>query len=104
MSPVCRAFSVAFASNWNIMIEEERGEVERKGMAFLHLCCETASYQMSLGRDFVLEHPQSASSWDPESVKVAASSSEVDSSVLDQRRCGLSVAPGTLLKKPTPLL
>eukprot|EP00959_Pyramimonas_sp_CCMP1952_P413284 8660204-Pyramimonas_sp.AAC.1 len=60
MSPVCRAFSVAFASNWSRVDEGERSEVERKGIAFLHLCCEIALYQISLGRDFILEHPQSA--------------------------------------------
>eukprot|EP00959_Pyramimonas_sp_CCMP1952_P449239 9406417-Pyramimonas_sp.AAC.1 len=60
MSPVRRAFSVAFASNWDRMGQSERDETERKGLAFMQLCCEIAAYQMPLGRDFVLEHPESA--------------------------------------------
>eukprot|EP00959_Pyramimonas_sp_CCMP1952_P051128 1068632-Pyramimonas_sp.AAC.1 len=104
MSPVRRAFSVAFASNWSRMDEGERDEVERKGIAFLHLCCEIALHQISLGRDFMLEHPQPASSWDLESVRIVASSPGVVSTVLDQCQYGLSVSPGTLSKKPTRLL
>eukprot|EP00959_Pyramimonas_sp_CCMP1952_P326885 6842736-Pyramimonas_sp.AAC.1 len=68
MSPVCRAVSIAFARHWGRMDEQERAEVERKGVAFLHVCCEVAMHQISLGWDVVLEHPHSASSWDLERV------------------------------------
>eukprot|EP00959_Pyramimonas_sp_CCMP1952_P380661 7975204-Pyramimonas_sp.AAC.1 len=62
MSPARRAQSAAFANKWHRVDTQQREETERKGLAFLQLCCDIALHQISCGRDFVLEHPLSASS------------------------------------------
>eukprot|EP00959_Pyramimonas_sp_CCMP1952_P440838 9229673-Pyramimonas_sp.AAC.1 len=61
-----------------------RDEQDRKGIAFMQLRCDIALYQLEHGRDFVLEHPLSASSWGLECIRVLATSRGVVSCVLDQ--------------------
>ena len=42
MEPVCRAFSVARASNWTRMDQQTRDQSEREGLEFGFLCAEVA--------------------------------------------------------------
>eukprot|EP00959_Pyramimonas_sp_CCMP1952_P459176 9477824-Pyramimonas_sp.AAC.1 len=70
----------------------------------MSICAQVAEYQVARGRMFLLEHPESASSWELQSVGKLSRSRGVDAVAADQCAFGSSATPGTLSKNPTRFL
>ena len=101
MSPECRAFSQLMNVNWDRMNEEEKRQIQAKGLAMLGFCVQVAQYQLQRGKFFLLEQPSGASSWQTHSLRWLLDHEEVFYFWFDQCMTGLSVVEGTLSRKST---
>ena len=108
MSPECTPYSII--QGINMRTEKGRAKVEaarRKGDIHLRFCVRLAELQMSSGRYFIYEHPQSAASWATPAIQELMAMPGVYRTELDQCEFGLmstdelGSAPA---RKPTSLL
>ena len=92
MTPECRAFSQMMNVNWERMSADDISRIQAKGMAMFQFCIQVAEAQMRRGKDFLLEQPDTAKSWNTESAKWLASQPGVARISFDQ--CRYNLRPG----------
>eukprot|EP00435_Cladocopium_sp_Y103_P038659 s4112_g10.t1 len=101
MTPVCKAFSVLMNSNWDKMSEEDRQRIQTECLAMLHFCVQVAEEQLARDKEFVIEQPDGASSWNTRSAAWLGSQERVLHVAFDQCMLGLQVHPDGPSKKRT---
>ena len=104
MSPECKPFSVIMESNWSRMDPARAKEVQIKGMAMLQFCIQVAEHQLNEGKEFIIEQPQSASSWRTHAMSWLLSQPGVARIVFDQCETGLQVCEKGLSQKSTGIV
>lgn len=92
MTPECRAFSQMMNVNWERMSADDISRIQAKGMAMFQFCIQVAEAQMRRGKDFLLEQPDTAKSWNTESAKWLASQPGV--ARISFAQCRYNLRPG----------
>ena len=104
MTPVCKAFSVIMNSNWSRMSEREVARIQKSCMAMFQFCIQVADEQLSRGKEFVLEQPDGASSWNTHAATWLARQERVLHVAFDQCMLGLQVSPDGPSQKRTAFM
>ena len=104
MTTVCKAFSVIMNSNWSRMSEREVARIQKSCMAMFQFCIQVADEQLSRGKDFVLEQPDGASSWNTHAATWLAQQERVLHVAFDQCMLGLQVSPDGPSQKRTAFM
>ena len=93
-SPMCGPFSVMNSINYSKMTTEEKEQKINYGRKHLEFCMQLYEIQWRDGRYFLHEHPESASSWQEESVVKMLKRQGVVRVTGDQCRYGLTSNDG----------
>lgn len=104
MTPVCRAFSILMNSNWDRMDEVEKEKLQKACMTMFQFCVQVADEQLSRGKEFLLEQPDGASSWNTHAAVWLAKQEQVLHIAFDQCMLGLQVHPAGPSKKRTAFM
>ena len=105
MSPECRAFSQMMNVNWEKMDPEEAKRIQVRGMAMFQFCIRVAEHQIRKKKWFLLEQPQSASSWRTKAAEWLSFQEGVAMVDFDQCQFGLRLGPlKQLVKKGTSFM
>ena len=104
ISPDCKAFTVLMESNWGRMNPEKVKEIQVRGMAMFQFCIQVAEHQLTVGKEFMLEQPGSASSWGTHAMNWLLEQAGVARIVFDQCAAGLQVCEKGLSQKPTGIV
>ena len=104
LSPICRAFSILQNINWDRMDPKLKESIIAEGLSMWHFTMRVAKYQSDRGRRFLIEHPQTASSWNLSSTHFICELPNVGFADVDQCMLGLQVHPDGLSRKRTRFL
>jgi len=104
MTPICKAFSVLMNSNWDRMDEPAKKRLQQSCMAMFQFSVQVADQQMARGKDFVLEQPDGASSWNTHAAVWLAKQEQVLHVAFDQCMLGLQVRPDGPSRKRTAFM
>eukprot|EP00434_Breviolum_minutum_P029882 symbB.v1.2.026423.t1/scaffold2638.1/size74318/2 len=105
MSPECRAFSQMMNVNWEKMDPGEARRIQVRGMAMFQFCIRVAEHQIRKKKWFLLEQPQSASSWRTKAAEWLSFQEGVAMVDFDQCQFGLRLGPlKQLVKKGTSFM